>query len=360
MQTRPVHFGGHEHEKSSPDPIVLGATKLKPLGYALLRAEGTTLSAHRLEQIKAIERGFLEMKKQTEKVNRQDAEMGLRHFRQQARLHVWDQIQMVHELCDRLACVFDSVSRWQDDPATVDLGESIVRFAAPADETIGQSRFGDLSWWRETLMIDPDPDRYALLDDRQKALLDAVLRSSGDRLPVAIETVRTVYTRELHRLAVRARHGVTLLDPELGWAWIGPTPEEQAQDYQDLRFGALAVADTVKRKGTEIVQYLMPINDDNLLALYSCLKEAHWLSWALCSAVILKAETEASVCVVANLEAPLAASRQELMDMTIAYTGYDPELHEREEKRIARTETVYAAAGRLPFVGRLLGRKRVG
>ena len=345
MKTNPVHFGGHEHEKSSPDPIVLGAIKLGPLGYALLRAEGTTLSDHRLARIKAIEHGFLEMKEQTEKVGRQDADMGLRHFRQHARLHVWDQIQMVHELCDRLACIFESVSKWQDDPATVDLGESIVRFATPADETISRSRFGDVAWWRKTIMIDPDPDRYALLNDRQKGLLDAVLGSSGDRLPVAIETVRTVYTGELHRLAAKARHGITLLDPELGWAWIGSTPQEQAQDYQDLKLGALAVADAGRRKGAEIVEYLMPINDENLLALYWCLRQAHWLNWALCSATILKAETEAGVCVVVNPDAPAPASSEELMDMTIAYTGYDPELSEREGKRVALTDAVYAAVG---------------
>jgi hypothetical protein len=250
-------------------------------------------------------------------------------------------VQELHDVCDRLACVFDSVRLWKSGAAP-DLGRALLFHKKAADKVISSDQFADLSWWRGIVMVEPVPSRYDLLNARQQSLLSAVLRGVDDHLPIALQTIRLVYSKELHRMAARQRHGATLLDPEMGFAWIGSSEEERVADGTALKYGALAVADT---KGADPLEYLMPLTLDNLRSLQQCLHEAEWLMWQLCYSITEQASSPVGVSVPIDPTIPVPIrSRRQLRDAVLLYTAYDRDLADRERKRAEETAAVYAAA----------------
>ena len=100
-----VHLGGHEHSTSSSDWLTIGADRIGPIAFALLRAEGTSVRAHRIAREEATANAFSDLNRLAEKIHGVDPDRALSHFRQRGRMLMWDQVQHVHEACDRLACM---------------------------------------------------------------------------------------------------------------------------------------------------------------------------------------------------------------------------------------------------------------
>jgi hypothetical protein len=339
-----VHLGGHEHSASQSDWLRIGANRIGPIAFALLRAEGTSVRTHRVAREEATSDGILDLNRLVEKIRRIDPDRALSKFRQDGKMLVWDQVQQLHEVCDRLACVFDSVRRWKSGTAP-DLGRALLLYEKAADKVIGSEQFANQAWWRGVLMVQPDTVRRDLLNEKQRALLDDVLRGVDDHIPVALETIRSVYSKGLHRMAARQRHGATLLDPEMGFAWIGSTQDEQLADGTALKYGALAVADTSR---TDAIEYLMPLTIENLRGLQQCLHEAESLMWQLCYAVTEQASSPVGVSVPIDPTIPVPdGSRQQLREAVLIYSDYDRDLAERERKRAEETAAVFRAVGKM-------------
>lgn len=338
----PVHSAGHEHERSDFDFVRLAPARVGPLAYSLLRAAAVPLSHHREARAQAASDGFAMAAQKAHEVMRVDRERGERHWRQEGRLYLWDQIQILHEVCEDLACVFESIRLTNEDSGR-DLGRELLRYHGPADETIASGPFGDEAWWRTQIGVDPDPIRHALLTPSQQAALGEVLRGAGVRLSTALTTVRGTYTHRMHRVAARRRHGFSLLDPEHALAWVGRNEADRKADLEALNSGALVVADN---EGQNVVEFLVPVTMEAYEGIRVCWNDATWLLSVLCGSIVEKAESPAGTAIpVDNVKPPKPSL--ELQQAIMAYTGADPDLLMREGRRRAATEAAYAAAERL-------------
>ena len=181
----PIHLAGHEHEHFSHDFIKVAPTKISPLAYSLLRAAGFAFAGHRVERAQAAADGFFNAAKTAVEVTKIDRERGERHWRMVGRLYIWDQVQILHEVCEDLAGVFEAVRRTQTDP-TIDLGRELLAYHRAADKVIGSPEFAEESWWRKELGVEPDPARFALLTPEQQSALSTVLDGAGARLTQAL------------------------------------------------------------------------------------------------------------------------------------------------------------------------------
>jgi hypothetical protein len=338
----PVHAAGHEHEQSPVDFIRLAPTRTSPLAYSLLRAAAFPLSRHREVRAQAASDGFGMAAQKAHEVMRVDPERGERHWRQEGRLYLWDQIQILHEICEDLACVFESI-RLSSEDAERDLGRELLRYHGPADKIIASRAFGDEAWWRAQIGVEADVVRFALLTDGQQAALREMLRGAGVRLSLALSTVRGTYTHALHRVAARRRHGISLLDPEHGLAWVGQSEADRKADMEALDAGALVVADN---EGETVVEFLVPVTIEAYEGIRACWNHAAWLLSMLCGSIVARAESPSGTAVPMDDIAPPAPS-PELEHAVVCYTGADPELWMREGRRRAATGAVYAVAERL-------------
>ncbi len=328
----PVHSSGHEHEHSAVDFVRLAPTKISPLAYSLLRAAAFPLSHHREVRAQAAADGFAMAAQKAKEVMRVDRERGERHWRQDGRLYLWDLIQILHEVCEDLACVFESIRLGDEDPGR-DLGRELLRYHGPSDKIIGSGPFGDESWWRAQIGVEPDPIRYALLSTGQQAALSEVLRGAGTRLSLSLSTVRGTYTHTLHRVAARRRHGISLLDPEHGLAWVGRNEADRKADIEALDAGALVVADN---EGETVVEFLIPVTMEACEGIRTCWNDATWLLSMLSGSIVARAESPGGTAVPMDYVIQSKPSH-ELEQAVIAYTGADPELWKREGLRVAAT-----------------------
>lgn len=350
----PVHVGGHEHEHSATDFIKQAPLQTGPVAYSLLRAAAFPLSGHRLARAQAASDGFFMALQKAREVARIDRERGERHWRQEGRLYLWDQIEILHEVCEDLVCVFESIRLAQQDPG-LDLGLELLSKHDPAYTVIASEAFGNETWWRNQLGVEPDATRYSLLPPVQQAALDEVLQAAGARLSTALAYVRGTYTLPLHRIAARSRHGISLLDPEHGLAWVGRKEADHKADIEALDAGALVVADTERRT---IVEYLVPVTPETYQQVRLCWNHASWLLEMLCGSIIGRDENPAGTTIPMDNLARLPASK-EREEALIAYTGSDPELWARDGLRHRTTGAVFAAAERLALPNRAARRKRV-
>ena len=337
----PIHLAGHEHEHFSHDFIKVAPTKISPLAYSLLRAAGFAFAGHRVERAQAAADGFFNAAKTAVEVTKIDRERGERHWRMVGRLYIWDQVQILHEVCEDLAGVFEAVRSTQTDP-TIDLGRELLAYHRAADKVIGSPEFAEESWWRKELGVEPDPARFALLTPEQQSALSTVLDGAGARLTQALATIRSTYTHDLHRIAARNRHGMALLEPDQGLAWVGRGEAARRADTEALEAGALAIADI---QGPNVVELLMPISIEVFEAIRRCWNEAYWLLQMLCGAIGGRAETPGGVTVpmdnVDTVPAPPG-----LAEAMLAYTGIAAEDWVRTNWRTSMTDAVYAEVDR--------------
>jgi hypothetical protein len=336
----PYHMAGHEHDHTTDDFVLAGAASIGPLAYALLRAEGFPISRHRQARADATAQAVAKIAVAADEMRKLDEWRGNRYWRQEARLYFWDQIELLHEVCEELACVFASVSAWRKDPS-IDLGQTLLAHQRPAYEVLASAGFKDLDWWRYELGLTPDPDRYALLSPKQQAILDSMFAEVATHLPEAIATVGGTYTKDLNRIAARSRHGISLLDPELGLAWVARKDPDRAADIEALDQGAIAVADA-DRNGGNVVELLMPLTMESYKAIEEGWGQASWLLSSLSSAVAQRAEHPTGLPIVSEVPAS-AASLEEALDLIVIYTGRDRDQILRERAQVARTHLVNAA-----------------
>ncbi len=339
MDGNPVHFGGHVHEQAATDFIVDAASKLGPVAYSLLRAAAFSLRSHRGVRLLAATRGYEAAAERAREIWKIDQERGSRYWRMNGRLYMWDIVQVVHEVCEDLAGTFEAVRRCEAD-ASLDLGLELLRYHGAADNVIGSQAFGDEAWWQSELEISPDPARYARLTAEQQAVLDQVLRVAKSRLPVALSTVRSIYTHSLHRVAARNRHGMALLEADQALAWVDKRDAEGRADMEALASGGLAVADT---EGRVIVELLMPNSTDVCNELMRCLDEANWLFQSLCNCLLQRAESPSGASIPDVGQNPTSAAEEKArVDVTVAYGGYDPDDYARQMTFVEETEAVRA------------------
>jgi hypothetical protein len=152
---------------------------------------------------------------------------------------------------------------------------------------------------------------------------------------LALSTVRFIYTKDLHRLAIRRRHAVSLLDVERGLAWVSQDAEEGKADLEALEAGGLAVADTDGKEGP-IVELILPLSRAMLNELFGCLIQARWLVEAVSWATLGRVENPSRIPFVFDMDARTSARSQSEWDgLLSAYTGIDLEYIEKHgrEKR---------------------------
>jgi hypothetical protein len=346
------HLTGHAHSSEQIDYIKDGAAALGPVAYSLLRAESFSLYEHRGKRMGSTVFWLEKLTARAEKVSRLDEGGAHKLFRQNAPLYVWDLIGFVSETCEHLACVFDSLRRYRARKVT-DLGVAMLGFEKPAFEVFASSAFEDLAWWRAELGTFPDEDRFALLTSRQQELMIESCKALDARMVLALSTVRFIYTKDLHRVAVRRRHAASLLDPERGLAWVSSDPVEAKSDVRVLEDGALAVADTDGRGGP-VVELLLPLSWALINDLFGCVKQARWLVHALSWAALGRVENPSHLPFVFDDEVAvpdrLVAEWDGLM---CAYTGLDPAGIAAQRKEWRRIdETIEAAERPTPSANR--------
>lgn len=227
-----------------------------------------------------------------------------------------------------------------------DLGAAMLGFEKPAFDVFASAEIEDLSWWRDELGTVPNEDRFGLLTDQQQALMIESCEALDARMIQALSTVRYCYTKDLHRLAIRRRHAVSLLDAERGLAWVSQDPQEAKGDIEAFELGALAVADTDGRVGP-VVELLLPLSWALINELFGCLKEARWLVHVLSWAALGRVENPSHLPFVFDDEVSPPASRAVEWDgLMCTYTGLDPQGLEAERKRKQRRAEIIEEAER--------------
>jgi hypothetical protein len=357
IRHRPVvgagfHLSGHDHASQETDYIKDGATALGPLAYSLLRAETFSLYGHRAKRMGSTLDWLRRLTARAEKVYRIDQEAGRKIFRQNAPLYAWDLVGFVYETCEHLACVFDSLRRYRAREID-DLGAAMLGFEKPAFDVFASSEFVDLSWWRAELGTVPDEERFKLLTAPQQDLLIESRNALDARMNRALSTVRYFYTKDLHRVAIRRRHAVSLLDPERGLAWVSEDPEDAERDARVMELGALAVADTDGRDGP-VVELLLPLSWSLVNNLFGCLEEARWLVHVLSWAALGRVEHPSHLPFVFDDSVELLPSQAAEWDrLTCAYTGLAPEgLAIERQRAIERQDIIEAAERPAPSMNR--------
>jgi hypothetical protein len=315
------------------------ASKLGPVAYSLLRAATFSLQSHRGVRLLAATRGYDAAAKKSREIWKIDPERGSRYWRMNGRLYLWDSVQILHEVCEDLSGTFEAVWRCEAD-ASLDLGLELLKYHGAADKVIGSEAFGNEAWWRSEIEIDSDPARYAVLTADQQSVLNQTLGVAEARLSVALSTVRSIYTHELHRVAARNRHGMALLEPDQALAWVDKRDEEGRADMEALASGALAVADT---DGRAIVELLMPNSTAVRDELMKCLNEANWLFQSICNSLLQRAESPAGVSIPDVGQNPNSVPEQKArMELTVAYGGYDPDDYARQMAFVEESDVVRA------------------
>ena len=340
------HLPDHTHFGVSPDFIGNGAATLGPVAYSLLRAESFSLYEHRGKHVGSSVAWLRGLAARAEKIARIDPLGGRKLFRQNAPLYIWDLIGLVYETCEHLACVFDSLSRYRAGSAP-DLGVAMLDYAETTLHVFDSPAFNDLTWWQAELGTVPDPARFAMLSPLQQRLMVDSRSALDTRLALAIATIREIYTDDLHRIAVRRRHSVSLLDAERGLAWISADHDEGASDAQALADGALAVADK-DRRGGFAVELLLPISSSLINDLVGCLHQARWLVHTLSWATLSRAENPSHLPFVFDEDLPLQEDLSADWDsLMCTYTGIEPSALEEERKAKQRRSEVIGAAERV-------------
>lgn len=199
-------------------------------------------------------------------------------------------------------------------------------------------------------------DPTGLRPSPQQTALDQLLAGAALRLTNALSTVRETYRHSFHRIAARSRHGISLLDPEQGLAWVGRKESDRKVDMEALEGGALVVADI---EGRSLIEFLVPVTLEAYEAIRICWNHADWLLSMLCGSIIARAETPAGTVVPIDDALALEPSA-EREAAVIAYTGYDPTLWLREGLTSRTTDAVYAAAERMAGPNRAQRRHGVG
>jgi hypothetical protein len=350
VRRRPIagagfHLAGHDHSSDQRDFIKEGAAALGPVAYSLLRAEQFSLYKHRGKRMGSTVDGLHALTALAEKVSRIDEEGSRKLFRQSAPLYVWDLVGFVYEVCEHLACVFESLHRYRAGEVT-DLGAAMLDFGTTTYKVFLSPEFADLDWWRNELGYMPDEAQFALLTERQQALMIESQKALDARMVQALSTVRFIYTEDLHRLAIRRRHGASLLDPERGLAWVSTDLEEAKGDVEAMDLGVLAVADTDGRGGP-VVELFVPLSWALINDLYGCVKHARWLVHALAWAVLSRVENPSRLPFVFDEEAPLDSRDAADWDgLMCAYTGLDPAAFTAHREFVRRTLATVEAAER--------------
>jgi hypothetical protein len=350
VRRRPItgsgfHLAGHDHSAEQIDYIKEGAAALGPVAYSLLRAETFSLYEHRGKRLGSTLDWLMKLSTRAEKVSRLDEEGSRKLFRQNAPLYVWDLVGFVYETCEHLACVFNSLRRFRAGEVT-DLGATMLGFDEPAFEVFSSPEFEDLAWWRTELGSIPDGTRFALLTPRQQDLMIESSEVLEKRLVLALSTVRVIYTKDLHRLAIRRRHAVSLLDPERALAWVSSDPEEAKSDVRVMENGALAVADTDGRNGP-VVELILPLTRALINDLFGCVKQARWLVHALAGAAVSRVENPSHLAFSFDDDVPLGSRDVAEWDgLLCAYTGLDPAVLATQRAARSRMEATIEAAER--------------
>lgn len=310
----------HPHTKGH-DFIAAGEAALGALSYSLLRAEAMTLYWHRASGsrgARAVRDRLIEDRKIIERMASVDVKEAQERARQLPRLTMWDLIACVGEACEQLAAVHGAVRAWRRTGA--DIGKTLISWTRPSYLVFPTVDFQSVAWWRSELGLDPDPTLMRQLTAGQRHLIKEIFEQVDARLPDALDALATQYTPELHRVAVRRRHLIPLLDATIGLVFATTDPASETWLATQVDRGALILADDKVVPG-QMSQIIVPVDRETEIALLWLWSHANWLSRSLAGAVISRAESPNHVAWSTDNDATLPGSDVTRGAAMAAYTG---------------------------------------
>lgn len=315
---RAIHRGDDHPHTMGHDFIAAGVAEFGALSYSLLRAEAMTLHQHRAKAARVVLDRFMELDDRLPAVAAVDEQEAHGIARQGPRLLMWDLIALVGEACEQLAAEHAAVRAWREKRVVI--ADTLLAWQTPSHTVFASPEFQDLPWWRHELGVDPDPARLARLTPKQRRLVRAVFMQVAVRLPVALDALRTQYTPELHRVAMRRKHLVPLLDATLGLVFA--TTDTKTEDWvtRQVDEGALILADDKVHRG-RISQIVVPVTAETISALLDLWTHANWLSRVLAGATISRAENLSGAAWSWDYDGASVGDPEDLTAAMSAYTG---------------------------------------
>ncbi len=286
LQGQPVHVHGSQALEHDEDHFERGMRAYGPLGYSILRSHAV-VSAHLRHRIDGLVQQYellvgRMMAARTAALSNYDEEYVI-----QSRLVFWDALGSMLMACENVMALFFAVNDYEG--RRVDLGESLVKRRDVAPHRVLESgSFQHYDWWYRHLDLGGAKGRGLDLAARQKAQVDFVARTSRALVREALDDIANTWTADLHRVATRQKHGLTLIDPTHGAAWateiLGDGTPHIGQDYVD---SALFVIDANDGPPS---QFVVPISIGGLEVLLDSARGTVALWESLVAALIQKAE----------------------------------------------------------------------
>jgi hypothetical protein len=266
----------HAHD----DRDALGRTNgmFGNLGAGLLRGAHITRH-HQLERLASLKRRHDEV---VARFDLPDNDPDRLPARLAGPLLMWDTVGLLLQVSEHLAVLVKTIERTKD---WTRFGEELVRAGEQPFKVMNNAPFVTRNWWIETLGL--TAELPAQLSQDSVDLLRALRRECRALVMEDVETLRVLWTRELHRVATRHKHAYSYVLPRDGTAWLAAddTLESLAERVER---GSLFVID--QGQDGDLYQLELPLTGPAMEALFLGSRAAIDLGYLLKMALSTRAE----------------------------------------------------------------------
>lgn len=197
-------------------------------------------------------------------------------------LLMWDAVGLLLQVSEHLAVLVKTIERTKD---WTRFGEELVGAGEQPFKVMNNAPFVTRNWWIETLGL--TAELPAPLSQDSVNLLRALRSECRALVMEDVQTLRTLWTRELHRVATRHKPAYSYVLPRDGTAWLASddTLESLAERVER---GSLFVID--QGQGGDLFQLEMPLTGPAMEALFIGICAAIDLAYLLKMALSTRAE----------------------------------------------------------------------